>query len=383
MKVGIIGLAELENTRHPEPGRDVHTQFRDVLLAALADAELKPSDVDGLGVFSFWLEPDKAVDLAWRLGLTLKWIVQANHGGASSINNIGHAVRAIEAGAAKVIVILAGDMAGGGRGGPPGRASYSRVRRDHLEPIGYGGPNSLFAMLTQRQMRKYGLTREDYGHVVVAQRTWAMDNPNAAYRTPLTMDDYLGAPLVADPLGRFDCPPGASGASAIVLAATDRCPPKRTPVIVRAIAESYHHDHQNGDGLKTGLSAVAGDLWERAGTGPRDMDLACVYDDYPAMTLAQLNDLGIVPDGNLKAFVNDEIRTRRFPVNTSGGLLSAGQAGGAGTMLAVVECARQLQHRAGARQVKDARLAVATGYGQVLYRYGAASAAVVLERGAA
>jgi acetyl-CoA acetyltransferase len=105
------------------------------------------------------------------------------------------------------------------------------------------------------------------------------------------------------------------------------------------------------------------------------MDLAMVYDDYPAMALIQLADLGFAPDGDVKALTRAPL-----PINTSGGQLSAGQAGAAGGLHGVVEAVRQLTQNAGARQINNARRAVVAGYGMVLYRYGAAAGAMVLER---
>jgi acetyl-CoA acetyltransferase len=104
-----------------------------------------------------------------------------------------------------------------------------------------------------------------------------------------------------------------------------------------------------------------------------------VYDDYPAMAIAQLDDLGLVPDGDIAAFLKRRVEDERLAVNTSGGQLSAGQAGCAGGMIGLVEAFTQLMGRAGDRQVEHARLAVVTGYGMVLYRYGGCANAVVLE----
>src|SRR5262249_45533472 len=162
-------------------------------------------------------------------------------------------------------------------------------------------------MLTQRQMRAYGLERRDYGHIAIAQRAWAAGNPNAVYRKPLTMDEYLASPMVADPLGRYDCVPPVAGASAIVLSTADRCPPGRAPVRVRALRQSFNYDHQEGEGLQTGLTRVASDLWSAAGVAPEDVDLASIYDDYPAMVLAQLNDLKLIPGSDLARFARVDI----------------------------------------------------------------------------
>lgn len=114
------------------------------------------------------------------------------------------------------------------------------------------------------------------------------------------------------------------------------------------------------------------------------MNLVSVYDDYPSMILAQLTDLGFADDQpSLHTLIHDRIAPRRLPVNTSGGQLSAGQAGAAAGMHGLVEAVIQLRHEAGARQVDDARFAAVSGYGMVQYRYGMCANAVVLERGAA
>jgi acetyl-CoA acetyltransferase len=379
MSAVIIGTGEAGYTRHPEPGQNTHTFLRDAVAKAIRDANLTLSDVDGLAISSFSMEPDKAIDMAWRFGMSLRWLLQDTNGGAGGINMLGHAIRGVEAGAASAIVVVGGD-AMGLEGFARLAANYNRAIRDHVAPLGHGGPNSLFAMLTQRQMRAFGLTRQDYGHMVIAQRAWAAGNPNAVYRKPLTMDEYLAAGMVADPLSRYDCVPPVAGASAIVVSTADRCPSHHAPVRVRALKQSFNYDHQEGEGLRTGLTRVAADLWATAGVDPKDVDLAAIYDDYPAMVLAQLNDLGLVPGNDLARFARVDIGERRLPVNTSGGLLSAGQAGAAGGMNGTVETVRQLQHCAGDRQVPGARLAVVSGYGMVLYRYGACVGAAVMER---
>jgi len=110
------------------------------------------------------------------------------------------------------------------------------------------------------------------------------------------------------------------------------------------------------------------------------MNLASVYDDYPAMAYAQLADLGLIPGDDIARFAREQMAPRRFPVNTGGGLLSCGQAGNASGLHGVVEVVRQLQGRGGDRQVADARLGVASGYGMALYRYCACAGAVVLAR---
>jgi acetyl-CoA acetyltransferase len=376
----IIGVGQSRYTRRPGPGQTTPTFMRDAVAAALADAGLKAADIQGMAVSSLSLAPDTAVDLAWKLGLSLCWLAQDTNGGSSAMSMLGNALRAVETNAADVVLVLAGD-ATGLAGYAKVAANFNTVTQKHLAPLGHGGPNGVYALVASRQMRKYGLEKSDYGHVAIAQRQWAMGNPFAAYRTPMTMEEYLAAPLVADPLSRYDCVPVVAGAQAIIVARPDRAPKGRPGVRVRAHRASYNYDNQEGDGLATGISTFAKDFWNEAGVRPDDIDLASIYDDYPTMVLAQLNDLGFMPGNDIARFCRSEIAERSFPVNTWGGMLSAGQPGGpAGGLNGISEAVLQLQCRAGERQVKDANLAVVTGYGMTMYRYGGTAAAAVLER---
>ncbi len=292
------------------------------------------------------------------------------NGGASGIQLLQHALRAIEAGDATTIVLLAGD-----RFDPDSFRrlvdTYNRATREYLAPIPTGGPNALFAMLTAEHMERHGLERADYGRLVVQQRRAGALNPGAVYREPLTIEAYLAAPVVAPPLHRYDCVPVVSGADAIVVSAASE------GVAVRALRALHNVDGQDGDGLRTGLAEIASALWNGAGAGPTEMDVVSAYDDYPAMVLVQLADLGFVADGDVRRFVRQELGA--LALNTSGGQLSAGQAGAAGGMHGLVEAVTHLRGRAGTRQLEHARLAVVSGYGMVLYRYGACANAVVLE----
>jgi acetyl-CoA acetyltransferase len=376
----IVGVGQSAYTRRPEPGMIAHHFIRDAIVAALDDAGMKLSDIDGFALSSMSIAPDAAVDVAWRLGLTLRFLHQDTNGGGSSISAFGAAVRAIEMGAAKTVLVAAGD-ATGLEGYAKLAANFNRAIRDHAAALGYGGPNTAYALLTARQMKHYGLEKRDYGHMAIAQRTWAAGNPYAVYREPMTMEDYLAAPGVVDPLCRFDCVPVVAGGQAVILSAPDRTPKGRPKVRVKALGYSFNHDHQATDGLKTGASIFARDLWEQAGASPDDIDVASIYDDYPAMVVAQLDDLGFIPDHDAKRFIATRIRDRSFPVNTWGGMLSAGQPGGpAGCLNGVSEITLQLQGRAGERQVKGAKLGLTTGYGMTMYRYGATAGAAILER---
>ncbi len=368
MPAAIVGAAETAYLYPPEGS--ALPLLAEAARSALADAGLRPRDVDGLAVASFSLAPDHAIDVAWRLGLHLRWLMEDTNGGASGLNMLQHALRAVEAGDARAVLLLAGDALGL-EAFRELTETYNSATRDHLAPIPTGGPNALFALLTRRHMEAYDLERRIYGELVVAQRRWAERNPNAVFREPLSLDEYLAAAPVAEPLTRYDCVPIVSGADAIVVA-------EGTGVAVAAIRALHNHDDQDGDGLQTGLAEIAPGLWSDAQLAPEDVDIVSIYDDYPVMVLVQLADLGLIPDGDVARFVTGRIAAGAYPLNTSGGQLSAGQAGAAGGLHGLVEVVRQLRGEAGPRQVEGARSAIVTGYGMVLYRYGACANAAVL-----
>jgi acetyl-CoA acetyltransferase len=364
----VVGVGETRYRRRPAPSDAPMRVLAEAGRLALADAGIEPRQVDGLGIASFSLAPDRGIDLAVSLGLRLRWLMDAGTGGASALDLLQHARAAVEAGDASTVLLAAGDVF------DPAAFrrlvdEYNVATRELLAPIPHGGPNSLFALLTRRQMLRDGLTREDYGRLVVAQRASAALNPNAVRRAALTLSEYLRAPLVSDPLSRHDCVPVVAGADAVVVTAMGK------GVRIRSLRVRHNADRHDGDGLETGLAALADELWAAAGAGPEEVDVASVYDDYPAMVVAQLRDLGFGdPAGTIA-----RIAAGSLAVNTSGGQLAAGQAGAAGGMHGLVEVVRQLRGQSGPRQVAGARLGLVTGYGMVAYRYGACANAAVLE----
>jgi acetyl-CoA acetyltransferase len=365
--ITIAGCAEIPYQRR-RPGGSTLALLADAFQRAIAHAGIAHADVDGLAVASFTLPPDHAIDVAWQLGLTLRWCMDDAIGGASGIDMLQHAARAIQAGDASTIVILSADHFEAGDFKHLVE-NYNLTTRDRLAPLGFGGPNALFALITQRYAAQHGLDRPDFAAICIAQRAWAIRNPGAVYRSELTLDDYLAAPFVAEPLCRYDCVPVVSGANAIVLRAGG------PGLSIAALGACYNVDNQEGDGWRTGLPEIAPALWRDAGLGPDAMDVISVYDDYPVMVLSQLHDLGFTgPD--IPRFIAD--RLPGLALNTSGGQLSAGQAGAAGGMHGLVEAIFQLRHEAGGRQVSGAHHAVVAGYGMVQYRYGMCANAVIL-----
>ena len=364
----IIGVGQSIYTRHPNDEQTVHNLMKDAVLDALQDANLKHKEIDGLAIASFSITPDSAIDIAWRFGLSLNWLLQDTNGGSSAMNMLGHASRAIKTGAAKNILILAGD-ATGLSGYAKIANSYNSATRDHLSPLGHGGPNGVYSLVTSRQMKKYNLEKSDYANLLISQRNWASKNPYAVYKNELTQEEYNSAPIVADPLCRYDCVPVVAGAYAIIISKNENERLKRQ-VRIRALEQSFNYENQEGDGTETGITTFRDKLFETAKLAPQDIGVLSIYDDYPAIVLAQLNDLRIIKDEKLRDYL-DGMKEKTEPVNTWGGM--------AGGLNGIGEVVLQLQNRAGERQLNDVNFGIVTGYGMTLYRHGGTVAAAILE----
>ncbi|MAV98511.1 MAG: DitF protein [Rhodobiaceae bacterium] len=373
----IIGVGQSEYTRHPSESQTVQNLMRDATNNALNDANLSLKDIDGLAIASFSITPDSAIDIAWRFGLSLNWLLQDTNGGSSAMNMLGHAMRAVQTGAAKNILILAGD-ATGLAGYAKIANAYNSATRDHLSPLGHGGPNGVYSLVTTRQMKKFNLQKEDYANLLIAQRNWASMNPHAVYKSPLSKEEYINAPIVAGPLCRYDCVPVIAGSYALILSRNENDKLQKQ-VRVKAFQQSFNYDNQEGDGTETGIITFKDNLYGTANLAPQDIDVYSIYDDYPAIVLAQLNDLGLIKDSDIKNYLQN-MSNLDIPLNTWGGMLSAGQPGGmAGGLNGIGEVALQLQNRANDRQVNSAKYGIVTGYGMTLYRHGGTVSAAILE----
>lgn len=373
----IIDAIELPYVKESE--KETAALICQAVLELLEKTGVSIAEVDGLGVASFSLAPNRAIDIAWRLSMNLSWLHDDSNGGLSGLNLVQHAFAAIASGQASVIVLVAGDSFD--------KASFAKLiseynstTQNYLAPIGAASPNTLFSFLTQQYQALHGLDKEDFGQVVIQQRQWASLNPNALYRTPLSMDDYLSARAVNDVLGIYDCVPVAAGANALLLVRSDHPLAQQSDAIrIRAFQANHNYDNQQGTGLQTGLAQIQERLWQQAQLTPAEIDVCAVYDDYPVMVLAQLEDLGFFSSNTIHRFIREKIATQQFKLNTSGGQLSCGQAGTAGGLLGVVEVVKQLKNQAQERQVEQAQYGLVTGYGMVQYRYCMCSAAMVLE----
>lgn len=353
------------------------------LKGALDLAGLGPKDLDGFCVSSFTLFPDSAVGLTQHLGLTPRWLDHIPMGGASAGVALRRAARAIQAGDASIVACVAGDT----NHIDSFRqllSSFSRFAMDASYPYGYGGPNANFALLTDRYMQEYGATREDFGRICVAQRDNALRNPRALMKKPLTLEDYLNARPIADPIALFDCVMPCAGAEAFLVMSKDEAEKRGLPYArVAGTIERHNAFPDDPIQLRGGWAMDVDTLWAMAGCGPHDMDLLQTYDDYPVISMMQIEDLGFCAKGEGPEFLRerDMTITGDFPHNTSGGQISAGQAGAAGGYIGMVEAIRQVTGQAGPTQVPDARKALVSGFGMINYDRGLCSSAAVLTEG--
>jgi acetyl-CoA acetyltransferase len=215
----------------------------------------------------------------------------------------------------------------------------------------------------------------------VAQRTNALRFDSALFKKPLTMEEYLGARPIADPLHLFDCVMPCAGAEAFLVLREEKAKALKLPH-ARLLGTIERHNAFAADPvqLRAGWALDRDDLYRQAGVGPQDMDFVQTYDDYPVISLMQLEDLGFCAKGEGPAFVRRHSFTwdGSFPLNTSGGQLSVGQAGAAGGFLGLVEAIRQLTGEAQGRQIKNAKRGLVSGFGMINYDRGLGSGAAIL-----
>jgi acetyl-CoA acetyltransferase len=353
---------------------------------ALADSGLGKEVIDGFA--SAGLGTLAPVEVVEYLGLRPTWVDSTAVGGATWEVMAAHAADAIAAGHANAVLLVYGSTA---------RADIKAGRRTSNLSFGARGPlqfevpygHSLiakYAMAARRHMHEYGTTLEQLAEVAVQARMNAGTNPDAMYRTPITVDEVLSGPMIADPFTKLHCCIRSDGGCAALLVAEEYVQDcAKAPVWVLGAGASVSHTTMSEwDDFTVSPAAVSGTLaFERAGVTPAEIDIAEIYDAFTYMTLVTLEDLGFCAKGEGGAFVEKGrlLRDGALPTNTDGGGLSAQHPGMRGLFL-LVEAVRQLRGEAGPGQVVKAsgrlpELAVASGTGG----WFCASGTVVLGRG--
>jgi acetyl-CoA acetyltransferase len=360
--------------------RGAHWFLGQALRGLFEPSGLRKTDIDGLTVSSFSLGPDTAVGVTQHLGLSPRWLDHIPNGGASGVMALRRAARAVQAGDADVVACIAADtnhvdsfrlMLGG----------FSDFSRDATYPYGSGGPNAMFAFITAHYMQRTGATREDFGRLCVDQRTNALASGSRMFNKPLTLADYMNARPIAEPIHLFDCVMPCAGAEAFLVMSEARARDTGLPyATLRASIERHNAYSDDPIMVRGGWAVDQAELYAMAGARPADIGFLQTYDDYPVIVMMQLEGLGLCAPGEGARFVREHRGTwdGALPHNTSGGQLSAGQAGCAGGFLGLTEALRQITGAVPGRAVKNPKLGLVSGYGMVTYDRCICTGAVIL-----
>ncbi|MDN2497061.1 acetyl-CoA acetyltransferase [Nocardia nova] len=364
-KVAIAGVALSDVGRVED--KNAYELMAQASARALAETGLTPQDIDGLASTGQGMLPP--ADVGEYLGLRPRWIDSTSVGGASWEVMVSHAADAIAAGHADVVLLTYGSTA---RADLRKGLRTANINWGARGPLQWDAPYghtlvSKYAMAARRHMFQYGTTIEQLAEVAVSARFNAADNPDAYYRDPITVEDVLSGPMIADPFTKLHCCIRSDGGAAAILVAEDRVADlKSDPVWVLGSAEATSHMlTSQWDDVTIGPAAVTGPLaFRRAGLTPADVDVAELYDAFTYMLLLTLEDLGFCGKGEGGAFAESgALRLGgALPTNTDGGGLSACHPGQRGLFL-LVEATRQLRGAAGPRQVPGAEIACVSGTG--------------------
>lgn len=362
--VAIVGAAE-SDLGVCAPGTSPLDLMAQASFRALADAGLDLAEVDGLFCASTQSR-FTTLALAEYLGLQPRYQDNTQIGGASFMSHVTHAMAAIEQGLCEVALIAYGST----QRSVSRAAASPREVNPYESPYGPLLPVSAYAMAAARHMHQFGTTRKQLADVAVAARQWALLNPMAWEKTPLTHDEVIGARKVSDPFTVRDCCLVSDGGGALVLTRADRARHlHKPPVYVLGVGEAMSHASISNmpDLTVTGAVASSQAAFDMAGYDAQDMHLAMLYDAFTIMPILFLEDLGFCAKGEGGAFVSDGgiAPGGHLAVNTNGGGLSYCHPGMYGLLL-MVEAVRQLRGECGARQLKGCSLAVAHGNGGVL-----------------
>jgi acetyl-CoA acetyltransferase len=367
----IVGIGATEFSK--DSGRSELQLAAEATSAALDDAGLSPSDVDGLVTFT--MDNNAEIAVARELGIgELRFFSQVGYGGGAACATVQQAAMAVASGVADVVVCYrAMNERSGHRFGQVSRAAVQAATSGGVDngwhyPMGLGTPAATVAMIARRYMHDYGATSEDFGLVAVADRRHAATNPLAwFYQRPITLAEHQASRWITEPLRLLDCCQESDGAVAVVVTSLQRARDlPRPPAVIQAAAQgsspgqfvmtSYYRDEL---GLPE-MGVVARQLWRQAGIGPQDVRAAVLYDHFTPYVLLQLEELGFCPRGEARHFISGGAIELggRLPVNPHGGQLGEAYIHG---MNGIAE---------GVRQVRGTSVNLVDGDGPVLVTAG-------------
>jgi acetyl-CoA C-acetyltransferase len=383
-QAAIIGIAELPAERRPSgPARFTLDQYALLAKMVTEDAGVDPSRINGLlthGVAeSAMFAP---ATLCEYLGLALDFGERVDLGGATSAGMVWRAAAAVELGVCDAaLAVVPGSLhvpQSQLRAAPEpnwyGASSnnYGSPQAEFEIPYGNVGQNAPYAQIAQRYSAEFGYDPGAVAKIAVDQRTNACAHPGAVFHgTPITVDDVLESPMIADPIHMLETVMRVHGGAGVLIASADIARKSRhRPVWIKGCGEhiAFKTPTYADDLLNTPIARAADKAFAMAGLSRADVDVASIYDCYTITVLMSLEDAGFCTKGTGMSWVAEHDLTYRgdFPLNTAGGQLSYGQAGMAGGMHHIVDGARQIMGRAGAAQVRDCHTAFVTGNGGIM-----------------
>lgn len=362
-RAAIVGLGCTEFSKNS--GRTEIRLAMEATLAALAEAGIDPSEVDGFSSYSIDKVPE--YEIARLLGANnIKFFSQVPHGGGAACAPVLHAAMAVATGIAKTVVVYRAMNErswyrfGNGNYGFGSSPIVENVNYGWYMPYGFHTPAAWVGMFAQRYMHTFGATSEDFGRVAVAARDFAATNPAAFfYGKPITLAEHQASRWICEPLHLLDCCQESDGAVAMVITSVERARDLRTkPVIIKGAAQgmsdgqqimtSYYRDDITG---LPEMGLVAKQLWQQSGLTPQDIQTAVIYDHFTPFVLPQLEEFGFVKRGEANDFIRagQHARGGSLPINTHGGQLGEAYIHG---MNGVAEGVRQVRGNA-VNQVAD------------------------------
>lgn len=371
-----IGTGELPSGRYPE--RNFIGDLTAVAIRALRDAQMKPEDVDTILLIPNLHGSADQADLIFsrmveELGLNrkAKASFMLHSGGSTSDNAVRAAAGLLTAGHAQTVLVLHCERWGSADLAEMVTSLSKNGIPSEWEQVTGLQFNAIGGLITQRYMNDSGSTPSEMASICVSLRQWARLNPNAMYKDrDLTVEQILASKMVSDPLHAMECPMLADGAVAFVMTTHENAARRDLTECVRIAGSggcvSHYSIGQERDLSVLGWPIAAEEAYSHASWGPQDADLAQIYDSYAAVTAIGMEGLGLCPKGEgARWFANGNgLPGGELPVNTNGGLLSAGHTGVGGGTALLTEGIRQLLHRAEPqRQVEDCQRAIIGGTG--------------------
>ncbi len=353
-KAAIVGIGATEFSK--ESGRSEMSLASEAVAAAIADAGLTPSDVDGMVTYSSDNNPE--VEIARHVGIgSLRHFSRVHYGGGAACGTVALAAMAVATGVADVVVCYrafnerSGRRFGAGIQDIPNAATAERAQFSWTTPFGQLTPASWVAMVARRYMHLYGATSQDFGHVAVAGRRHAATNPAAwFYNQPITLEDHQASRWIVDPLHLLDCCQESDGGQALVITSAERARDlPNTPALIVATAQGAGEEQwtmtsffRDDIAQLPEMKVVADELWTSSGLTPADIQTAILYDHFTPYVLMQLEEFGFCGRGEAKDFIKDGALEMggTLPINTHGGQLGEAYIHG---MNGIAEAVRQVR----------------------------------------